>query len=63
MKNLPGFCLVTATLTPTKESDIKIEVWLPAENWSPARESEFRISRSEIPNSRFGFRNSRFPLT
>ncbi len=33
-KNLPEFCRVTATLTPTKESDIKIEVWLPAQNWN-----------------------------
>ena len=27
---LPAFCRVTATLTPTRDSDIKIEVWLPA---------------------------------
>jgi hypothetical protein len=26
----PAFCRVTATLTPTSDSDIKIEVWLPA---------------------------------
>jgi feruloyl esterase len=26
---LPGFCRVTATLTPSRDSDIKIEVWLP----------------------------------
>ena len=25
----PAFCRVTATLTPTSDSDIKIEVWLP----------------------------------
>lgn len=27
--NLPAFCRVTATLAPTSDSDIKIEVWLP----------------------------------
>src|SRR5512147_1220839 len=25
----PAFCRVAATLTPTSDSDIKIEVWLP----------------------------------
>jgi feruloyl esterase len=33
-KSAPAFCRVTATLTPTPDSDIKIEVWLPAENWN-----------------------------
>ena len=33
-KALPAFCRVTATLTPTADSDIKVEVWLPAENWN-----------------------------
>jgi feruloyl esterase len=27
---LPAYCRVAATLTPTSDSDIKIEVWLPA---------------------------------
>lgn len=31
---LPAFCRVTATLTPTADSDIKIEVWLPTSNWN-----------------------------
>ncbi len=31
---LPAFCRVTATLTPTTDSDIKIEVWLPAAGWN-----------------------------
>src|SRR3954462_4799911 len=31
---LPAFCRVTATLTPTSDSSIKIEVWLPANNWN-----------------------------
>ena len=30
---LPEFCRVRATLTPSADSDIKIEVWLPA-NWN-----------------------------
>lgn len=28
--NLPAFCRVAATLTPSADSDIKMEVWLPA---------------------------------
>jgi len=31
---LPSFCRVTATLTPTSDSDIKVEVWLPAAGWN-----------------------------
>jgi len=30
----PAFCRVAATLTPTSDSDIKIEVWLPASGWN-----------------------------
>jgi feruloyl esterase len=33
-KSLPAFCRVAATLAPTSDSDIKIEVWLPAANWN-----------------------------
>ena len=29
--NLPAFCRVAATLTPTPESNIKVEMWLPAD--------------------------------
>src|SRR4051812_27727668 len=32
--NLPEFCRVAATLTPSSDSDIKIEVWLPASGWN-----------------------------
>ena len=32
--DLPAFCRVAATLTPTKESDITIEVWLPQSGWN-----------------------------
>jgi precorrin-6B methylase 2 len=31
---LPKFCRVAATLKPTADSEIKIEVWLPAANWN-----------------------------
>jgi feruloyl esterase len=31
---LPAFCRVAATLKPSSDSDIKIEVWLPAANWN-----------------------------
>src|SRR5436190_6215520 len=31
---LPAYCRVAATLTPTSDSDIKIEVWLPSEGWN-----------------------------
>jgi feruloyl esterase len=31
---LPAFCRVTATLTPSSDSDIRIEVWLPANGWN-----------------------------
>lgn len=33
-RNLPAFCRVEATLTPTADSDIKVEVWLPASGWN-----------------------------
>ena len=32
--NLPEFCRVRATLAPTGDSDIKVEVWLPVEGWN-----------------------------
>ncbi len=34
---LPAFCRVAATLTPSADSDIKIEVWLPLASPSEAR--------------------------
>src|SRR6267378_4991776 len=32
--NPRAFCRVAATLKPTSDSDIKIEVWLPASGWN-----------------------------
>ncbi len=31
---LPAFCRVAATLTPTSDSDIGMEVWLPTSGWN-----------------------------
>ena len=36
---LPAFCRVTATLTPTSDSDIRVEIWLPAAGWNRKIES------------------------
>lgn len=33
-KRLPAFCRVTAEAMPSADSDIKIEVWLPASGWN-----------------------------
>lgn len=32
--SLPEFCRVAATLTPSADSDIKMEVWLPTSGWN-----------------------------
>jgi feruloyl esterase len=33
-KSLPAFCRVAATLKPSSDSDIKIEVWMPVSGWN-----------------------------
>jgi len=33
-RSLPAFCRAAATLKPTSDSDIKIEVWLPLTSWN-----------------------------
>jgi tannase/feruloyl esterase len=33
-KTLPPFCRVVARLTPTNDSDIRVEVWLPKSGWN-----------------------------
>ena len=38
-KTLPAFCRVAATLKPTADSDIKIEVWLPIAGWNNSLQS------------------------
>ena len=32
--DVPAFCRVEATLTPTSDSDIKVEVWMPVSGWN-----------------------------
>ena len=32
--SLPAFCRVAATLTPSSDSDIRMEVWMPATGWN-----------------------------
>src|SRR5712692_619639 len=32
--DLPAFCRIAATLRPSTDSDIKVEVWLPAAGWN-----------------------------
>ena len=32
--DLPEFCRVAATLTPSSDSDIKMELWLPTRDWN-----------------------------
>ncbi len=32
--NLPAFCRVAATLKPTPDSNIRIELWMPEKNWN-----------------------------
>jgi len=34
LNDLPAFYLVAITLKPTAQSDIKIELWLPRDNWN-----------------------------
>jgi len=34
LAGLPAFCRVAASLHPTSDSDIRIEVWLPAAGWN-----------------------------
>ena len=34
LKQLPAFCRVAATLKPSADSDIKVEVWMPASGWN-----------------------------
>src|SRR6185295_17482932 len=33
-RTVPAFCRVTARLTPTADSDVRVEVWLPGVGWN-----------------------------
>src|SRR4051812_12568765 len=37
---LPAFCRVAATLTPSSDSDIRIELWMPVSGWNGKLVSE-----------------------
>jgi hypothetical protein len=34
LRNLPAFCRVAGTIRPSSDSDIRFEVWLPADGWN-----------------------------
>ena len=34
VNDVPAFCRLAATLKPAAESDIKVELWMPASNWN-----------------------------
>jgi feruloyl esterase len=34
LKNLPAFCRVAISINPSNDSDIKVEVWMPATGWN-----------------------------
>lgn len=38
--DLPAFCRVTATIKPSPDSDIKMELWMPASGWNNKFEAE-----------------------
>ena len=35
-QNVPAFCRIAATLTPTSDSFIRIELWMPVSDWNGA---------------------------
>ena len=37
--NLPPFCRVALTMAPSADSNIRVEVWLPTEDWTLALDS------------------------
>jgi len=34
LESLPAFCRISATIEPTSDSDIKVEIWLPMTGWN-----------------------------
>ena len=56
---LPAFCRVAATLTPSSDSDIKIEVWLPVPaGMASSRRWERRLARLDSLSRRWPTRCS-----
>jgi hypothetical protein len=50
-EELPAFCRVAATLTPSSSSEIRIEVWMPV-TWTARETRRLRISRRARDDSR-----------
>jgi len=50
-KNLPAFCRVAGTVTRAGDTDVKIEVWLPAQNWN----GDFRPAASGFAGGTIGY--------
>jgi feruloyl esterase len=50
-KTLPTFCRVTGTVTRPGDTDVKIEVWMPVENWN----NEFRPAASGFAGGTIGY--------
>jgi hypothetical protein len=40
ISNLPAFCRLEQTLTPTTDSHIQVEIWLPLEHWNGKLQGE-----------------------
>jgi feruloyl esterase len=40
ISDLPEFCQVAATLRPSADSDIKMEIWLPTAGWNGKMEAQ-----------------------
>ena len=54
-RQLPAFCRVTAVAKPTMDSDIRIEVWMPAAGWN----GKFRGKRQRWIRGRNGLSRAR----
>ena len=50
-KDLPAFCRVTASVARRGDSDVKIEVWMPADRWN----GEFRPAASGFAGGAIGY--------
>jgi len=63
-KTLPEFCRLSATMKPSRDSDIKIEVWLPASGWNGKFQAVGNggwagVSASAMSDGRFTVTNGR----
>ena len=57
-RTLPAFCRVTAKLTPSSDSDIRVEVWLPLDGWNRScRASATAVSEGAFPTRRSPMRS------